>query len=347
MAKDSLNIISEINKKFGEGSIFKLGDKIAEDVEAFSTGILGLDAALGIKGFPKGRISEILGAPGTGKTSICLSAAADAQRKGEKVAFIDMEHALSNLHAQNLGVDVDALFVAQPNSGNDGLSIAKMVIESGQFGLVIIDSVAALLPEQEEAQEDFGSSNVGLHARLMAQACRKLNPLVSVNNVALVFVNQYRVNIAALGYGDNQVPTGGNSLKFFASLRIDLKRINQIKDKDTDSVIGHYMKAKVLKNKCFKPFLEYQYPVYYGVDSVNLDEIVELSVEYGYVKKAGAWVNYGELKWNGLTKFKQALLENNELADELKVKIEADLEKYVIKGEKRPKKGKDIDAEIE
>ncbi len=283
----------------------------------------------------------------THNTSLCLSATADAQQKGEKVAFIDMEHALEITHAVSLGVDVDELFISQPLSGNEGLAIAKLLIESGEFGMVIIDSVAALLPEQEEAQEDFGNSNVGTHARLMAQACRKLTPLASKNNVALVFVNQYRTNIAAVGYQDNQVPTGGNSLKFFASLRIDLKRINQIKDKVTENVVGHYMKAKVLKNKCFKPFLEYQYPVYYGVGSVQTDEVAELSIEYGHVRKSGAWLYYKDLKWNGNAQFRSYLFENQDLMIELRDLLEPDLKKYITDGEKREKKGKVDDTDSE
>lgn len=282
----------------------------------------------------------------THNTSLCLSATADAQKKGEKVAFIDMEHALETKNAISLGVDIDELFVSQPLSGNEGLAIAKLLIESGEFGMVIVDSVAALLPEQEEAQEDFGNSNVGAHARLMAQACRKLTPLASKHNVALVFINQFRTNIAAVGYQDNQVPTGGKSLQFFASTRIELKRINQIKDKTTENVVGHYMKAKILKNKCFKPFLEYQYPVYYGVGSVQIDEISELAVEYGHVKKSGAWLYYKDLKWNGNAQFRSYLFENPALVSELKPIIEADLKKYITDGEKREKR-KAVDSDEE
>jgi recombination protein RecA len=314
-----LSVVDEINKKFGDGSIVKLGEKKLIEVEAFSSGILGLDAALGIKGFPRGRITEIIGNSGTGKTSICLSSIADAQRRGYNCAIVDAEHAIDADHARLLGVDVDNLFISQPDSGNDCLSITQKLIESDRFPLIVLDSIAALTPVQETEQEDFGSANVGLHARLMSQAMRKLNPLVSKHNVCLIMTNQLRANIGAMGYAEQMVPTGGNAVKFFSSVRVELKRLNQIKE--GDDIVGHIMKAKVLKNKCYKPFTEYQYDVKYGTNNLQLDEIVALGVEYGEINKGGAWFNLGEEKFQGAAKLKTYLQENQEVFQELKEKV--------------------------
>lgn len=279
----------------------------------------------------------------THNTSVCLAIAADAQSKGEKVAFVDMEHALSSAHAEQFGVNLDDLFVSQPMSGNEALSITKLLIESGEFGLVVVDSIAALLPEQETNQEDFGASNVGLHARLMAQACRKLNPLASKHNVALVFCNQYRTNIAAAAYGDPNVPTGGNSMKYAASVRIELKRLTQIKE--GEDIVGHNMRAKTLKNKCFRPFMECDYPIYYGSSNSKIDEVIDLAIEYGLIKKGGAWFTFGENKFQGSIKLRAFLIENKDLYNDLRDRVKECLQKYVVEGQKKDKKKIEGDSE--
>lgn len=318
--KDALSVISEINKKFGDGSIFKFSDKPNINVEAFSTGILGLDSALGVQGIARGKITEIIGQSGSGKTGICLSAIASAQKLGYKCAIVDTEHALALDYAELLGVNVEDLFVSQPDTGNDGLAIVKLLIESDQFALVIIDSIAALTPMQETDQEDFGSSNIGLHARLMSQAMRKLSPLVSKHNTALLMTNQLRANVGAMGHAEQWVPTGGQAVKFFSTVRIELKRMNQVKE--GDSIVGHLMSAKVIKNKLAPPFKTCQYEITYGENSVKLNELIELGSKFGFITKGGSWYSYGDTKiGQGAAKVKNFLIENKDIAETIETAI--------------------------
>lgn len=336
---DSLSVITEINKKFGEGSLFKLSERDIQKVEAFSTGSLGLDAALGVGGIARGRLTEVFGGEAAGKSSLCLSVIADAQAKGYSCAIVDAEHTLDTNLATILGVDLDSLFVSQPLDGNQSLEITKALIESGQFAVVVVDSVTALVPEQETSEGfAFGNASVGLHARLMSQACRVLSPLASDKNTALIFTNQLREKIGAMGYGDNTTTTGGRALKFFASQRIELKKIQQIKENDT--VVGHIIKAKVVKNKVARPYLDATYEITYGKNAVQLNEVIALGIEYGYIKRTGSYYTLDEFKVQGSAKLKLYLEENVEVFQDLRSKVKESLLKYVVNGEKREKKGK-------
>lgn len=340
-----VDILKDIETRFGKGSIFRLGSKEVEDIETFSTGILGLDAALGIKGFPRGRISEVYGLDSSGKSCLALAAVGDAQKKGYKAAYIDVENTLDTETAEMMGVTVDDLFVSQPPDGHTALEILLALIKTGEFGIIVVDSVAALTPKQEAETEDFGSSFIGVVARMMSQCMRKIIQPAHENNVAVLFLNQQRVDIQSAGYGDGLTTSGGKALKYGASVRVELKKLTQVKE--GDDVVGHNVRAKVVKNKLAAPFKTYSYVITYGQNNVYLDELVNLGIEYGYIKKGGAWFNFGEQKFQGAAKLKNYLIENKELADDLKAKIEADLERYVINGEKRPKKGKEVAVDDE
>jgi recombination protein RecA len=311
---DTNSVLNEINKKFGEGTIIRLGDKPNNVVETLSTGVLGIDHyVLGVGGFARGRMSELYGAEGVGKSFLCLSAIADAQRKGYKAAFIDAEGTLDLQQAICAGVNVDDLFISSPDSGNDALTIAELLIKSDQFQVVVLDSVAALVPVQETVDTfNYGDSLPGLHARLMSQACRRLNPLVGKHNVWLLLTNQVRETMSTMGYGDNLITTGGRALRFYASQRLDIKRVQQLK---TDDVItGHRIKVRAPKNKVGVPFREHAYDVSYGENSVKLNELIEEGVEEGILKRSGAYYFYNEQNiGQGAAKAKAYLLENPEV----------------------------------
>jgi recombination protein RecA len=312
-----LSVISDIEKKFGTGSIIKLSDR-PTDAPHISTGSIGLDSALGIGGLPYGRIVEIYGDTGTGKSGITLSAIANAQRAGKRCAVIDTEHALDPAYAELLGVDVNELFISQPDDGDSALEICEMLIKSNKFGLVVVDSVAGLVPRRE-LDGDFGDANVGVMAKMMAQAMRKFAGAANKSHTCIVFTNQIRDNIGAFGYADTSITTGGKSLKFFASVRIELKRMQQVKT--GDDVTGHKVKATVKKNKLAAPFKTAEYEITYNQNAVKLNEIADLGVEYKFIEKTGAWFSVNEQRFQGKDKLRTYLSENPNVADELEKKI--------------------------
>lgn len=320
----SLKVLEDINKKFGPGSLIRLGDNPIEKPETISTGIIGLDHALGIGGFPIGRLVEVYGQSGTGKSCICYQTMASAQAKGYNVAYIDAEQAFDPGTAEMLGVKVDDLFVSQPSSGNEALEIAELLIKSKEFKLVIIDSVAALVPT-EELTADYGDAVIGRQAKLVSQACRRLSPLCNENNVLLVFTNQIRDNIGAFGYAEQTQTVGGKALPFFAGIRIELKRIQQVKDGEV--IVGHRIKAKTVKNRTAAPFKETQYEITYGQNDIKYNEIMELGVEHKIIDKSGAWYSYkGERVGQGKDNSKLWLKANPEKTAEIELEIRKKLE---------------------
>lgn len=335
------DVLKDIESKFGKGSIFKLGSKEVEDIEAFSTGILGLDATLGIKGFPRGRISEVFGLESSGKTCLALAAVADAQRRGYNAAYIDVEHSLDTETAEMMGVNVDDLYVSQPDDGHAALEILLALVKSEQFAIVVLDSVAALTPKQEAEADEFGASYIGVQARMMSQAMRKLVSPIGKSNTCVIFLNQQRVDIQAAGYGDGLTTTGGKALKYGASVRVQLKKLTQIKE--GDETVGHNVKAVVVKNKLAAPFKNYQYQITYGNNNVQLDEVINQSIDYGFIKKGGAWFTVADQKLQGVSKVRTFLVENPEIYEDLKLKVVDCLQKYVVEGQKRDKKSKDGD----
>ena len=314
-----LSVIDEIQKKLGAGSIFKLSDKEVVDVPILSTGSIGLDAALGIGGVPRGRISEIYGQSGTGKSFLCLNLVKSAQQKNLRCAIIDTEYALDSASAELLGINLGDLFVSQPTTGNESFEIAEMLLKSKEFGLIIVDSAASLTP-QEEVNADFGDSVVGRRAKLIAQGCRKLNPLVGDSDTALVFTNQLIDNIGAMGYGPTTITPGGKSLGFFSSVRIELSKVQQVKS--GEDVSGHIIKAKVVKNRLAPPYKEARYEITYGMNAVKVNELLNIGAELGIVEKSGAWYSYnGSKLGQGKEKSRDFLLENPTLMEEIEQKI--------------------------
>jgi recombination protein RecA len=296
----------------------KLGDAPVEAMEAISTGSLGLDIALGIGGVPKGRVIEIYGPESSGKTTLATHIIAEAQKKGGIAAFIDAEHAFDQFYAKKLGVDVENLLISQPDNGEQALEIADNLIRSGAIDVIVIDSVAALVPKSE-IEGEMGDSKMGLHARLMSQALRKLTGTISKTNCCCIFINQLRDKIGVM-FGNPETTTGGNALKFYASVRLDIRRIAQIKD--SDEVAGNRVKVKIVKNKVAPPFRIAEFDVMFGQGISKVGEIIDLGVEYGIVKKAGSWFSYGDTKLGqGRDGVKQLLLDNPELSDELEAKI--------------------------
>ena len=288
--------IDQIEKKFGKGSIIKLGNTAALDVEAVSTGSLGLDMATGIGGLPRGRIIEIYGPESSGKTTLALHAVAEVQKQGGTAAFVDAEHALDPLYAKNLGVDVDSLLVSQPDDGEQGLAIAEALARSGAVEIIIIDSVAALVP-RSEIEGEMGDSHVGQHARLMSQALRKLAGIIAKTNCIIIFINQLREKIGVM-YGNPETTTGGRALKFYASMRIDVRRIEQIKVAGAggQTFVGSRTRAKIVKNKVAPPFKEAEFDIIYGEGISKVGEILDTGVKYDICKKGGAWFYYGEIR---------------------------------------------------
>ena len=310
--------IKQIVKQFGEGSIMKMGESKHLKVDAISTGSLTLDIATGIGGLPKGRIIEIYGPESSGKTTLALHCVAEAQKAGGDAAFIDAEHALDPIYAENLGVDVDSLLVSQPDNGEQALEITEQLVRSGAIDIIVVDSVAALVPKSE-IEGDMGDSHVGLHARLMSQALRKLAGAINKSNCIIIFINQLREKVGVI-YGNPEVTTGGRALKFYASMRIDVRRIEQIKAPGNEFV-GSRTRAKIVKNKVAPPFKQAEFDIMYGTGIDKDGEICDLAVSLGIIKKSGSWFSYGEERFQGRDKLKALLKEDRAFAEELEKKV--------------------------
>ena len=303
-----------IERNYGSGSIMRLGDNTTVNIEAISTGSLGLDLALGIGGLPKGRVIEVYGPESSGKTTLALQVVASAQKKDGICAFIDAEHALDPVYAKNLGVDVDKLLVSQPDAGEQALEIADTLVKSGAVDVLVVDSVAALVPKAE-LEGDMGDSHMGLHARLMSQALRKLTSSISRSNAMVIFINQIRMKIGVM-FGSPETTTGGNALKFYASVRLDIRRIGQIKDKD--QIVGNQTRVKVVKNKVAPPFKITEFDILYGEGISKEGEIIDLGVAEGFVEKSGSWYSFNSNRiGQGRENAKKFLLDNKEIADEI------------------------------
>jgi len=310
--------LDKLEKSYGKGTIMKLGESVIEQTEVISTGSLGLDIALGVNGLPKGRIIEIYGPESSGKTTLAIHAIAECQKNGGIAAFIDAEHAFDRFYAKKLGVDVENLLISQPDNGEQALEIADNLIRSGAIDILVIDSVAALVPKAE-IEGEMGDSKMGLHARLMSQALRKLTGTISKTGCCCIFINQLRDKIGVM-FGNPETTTGGNALKFYASVRLDVRRISQIKD--TDEVSGNRVKVKIVKNKVAPPFRVAEFDILFGEGISKAGEIIDLGVEYNIIKKAGSWFSYGETRLGqGRDAVKQLILDNPELQEELESKI--------------------------
>ena len=315
--------IDKIEKNYGKGSIMKLGDRPDESFEVIPTGSISLDAALGVGGFPKGRVIEIYGPESSGKTTLATHAIAECQKKGGIAAFIDAEHAFDPYYAKKLGVDTDNLFVSQPDNGEQALEIADNLIRSGAIDIIVIDSVAALTPKAE-IDGEMGDSKMGLQARLMSQALRKLTATISKTKCCCIFINQLREKIGVL-FGNPETTTGGNALKFYASVRIDIRRIQAIKDGDQN--IGNRVKVKIVKNKVAPPFRTCEFDLMFGEGISKIGEIIDLGVEFDIIHKSGSWFSYGESKLaQGRESLKNLLRDNEELCDEIEGKIRETLQ---------------------
>ena len=306
--------MDKIEKNFGKGSIMKLGDENVQQVEVIPTGSIALNAALGVGGYPKGRIIEIYGPESSGKTTLAIHAIAEAQKAGGIAAFIDAEHAFDRFYASKLGVDVDNLWISQPDNGEQALEIAEQLIRSSAIDIIVIDSVAALTPKAE-IEGDMGDNKVGLQARLMSQALRKLTSAISKTNTTCIFINQLREKIGVM-FGNPETPTGGNALKFYASVRLDIRRATQLKD--GEEVIGNQTRVKVVKNKVAPPFRKAEFDIMFGEGISRAGEIIDLGAELGIIKKSGSWYSYNDTKLGqGRDASKQVIQDNPELAEEL------------------------------
>jgi recombination protein RecA len=312
--------LDKLDKTYGKGTVMKMGDKAVEEVEVISSGSLGVDLALGVGGYPKGRIIEIYGPESSGKTTLTLHAIAEAQKAGGIAAFIDAEHAFDRNYAEKLGVDIENLIISQPDNGEQALEIAENLIRSGAIDIVVIDSVAALTPKSE-IEGEMGDSKMGLHARLMSQALRKLTGTISKTHCTVFFINQLREKIGVM-FGNPETTTGGNALKFYASVRLDIRRSSQIKD--GENVIGNRTKVKVVKNKVAPPFKTAEFDIMYGEGVSKTGEILDLAVEFEIIKKSGSWFSYGDTKLGqGRDAVKALIKDNPELAEELEEKIKS------------------------
>lgn len=310
--------MEKIDKTYGKGAIMKMGDNAIEDIETISTGSLSLDMALGVGGLPRGRVIEIYGPESSGKTTLAIHAIAEAQKAGGIAAIIDAEHAFDRAYAQNLGVDTENLLISQPDNGEQALEITDQLIRSSAIDLIVIDSVAALTPKAE-IEGEMGESKMGLQARLMSQALRKLTANISKTNTTCIFINQLREKIGVM-FGNPETTTGGNALKFYASVRLDIRRIGQIKD--GDEINGNHTRVKVVKNKVAPPFRKAEFDIIYGEGISKTGEIIDLGVTYNIIKKSGSWFSYGETKLGqGREGVRKLLTDNVELAEELETKI--------------------------
>ncbi|MBL6648371.1 MAG: recombinase RecA [Flavobacteriaceae bacterium] len=311
--------LDKLDKTYGKGTVMKMGDSEIEKVEAISSGSLTLDGALGVGGYPKGRVIEIYGPESSGKTTLTLHAIAECQKAGGIAAFIDAEHAFDRFYAQNLGVNIDELIISQPDNGEQALEITDNLIRSGAIDIIVIDSVAALTPKSE-IEGEMGDSKMGLHARLMSQALRKLTSNISKTNCTVMFINQLREKIGVM-FGNPETTTGGNALKFYASVRLDIRRSTQIKDTN-GNVLGNKTRVKVVKNKVAPPFKVSEFDIIYGKGISKMGEIIDLGVEYDIIDKSGSWFSYGETKLGqGRDSVKSILKDNPELCDEIEAKI--------------------------
>ncbi|HNQ82235.1 MAG TPA: recombinase RecA [Bacteroidales bacterium] len=310
--------LGNIEKQYGKGTIMKLGDTPAENIPFIPTGSIGLDAALGVGGFPRGRVVEIYGPESSGKTTLALHAIAEAQKLGGIAAFIDAEHAFDRFYAQKLGIDIDNLLISQPDHGEQALEIVDNLIRSGAIDIIVIDSVAALTPKSE-IEGEMGDSKMGLQARLMSQALRKLTANIGRTGSCCIFINQLREKIGIM-FGNPETTTGGNALKFYASVRIDIRKINQIKEGEENT--GNRVKVKVVKNKVAPPFKKAEFDIIYGQGISRIGEIIDMGSDFGIIKKSGSWFSYGETKLGqGRDAVKKLLTDNPELGEELEAKI--------------------------
>ncbi len=310
--------MEKIEKDHGKGTIMRMGDTQIEEMEVISTGSIGLDLALGVNGYPRGRVIEIYGPESSGKTTLAIHAIAEAQKAGGIAAFIDAEHAFDRFYAQKLGVNTDELLISQPDNGEQALEIADQLIRSAAVDIIVIDSVAALTPKKE-IEGDMGDSNVGVQARLMSQALRKLTSNISKTNTTCIFINQLREKIGVM-FGNPETTTGGNALKFYSSVRIDIRRVSQIKD--GDQVLGNQTRARVVKNKVAPPFRKAEFDIMFGEGISKVGEIIDLGVENDIIKKSGSWYSYGDSRLaQGRDAVKNLLKDNPELANEIEDKI--------------------------
>ena len=317
-------VIDKMAKEYGKGTIMKMGDSAVTDIDVISSGSLTLDIALGTGGIPRGRVTEIYGPESSGKTTLAIHAIAEAQKAGGIAAFIDAEHAFDRFYAEKLGVDIENLLISQPDNGEQALEITENLIRSGAIDIIVIDSVAALTP-RSEIEGEMGDSKMGLQARLMSQALRKLTSTISKTNTSCVFINQLREKIGVM-FGNPETTTGGNALKFYSSVRLDIRRIGQIKD--GDKMIGNRSRVKVVKNKLAPPFRVAEFDLIFGTGISKTGEIIDLSVEHNIIKKSGSWFSYGETKLGqGRDSVKRLLLDNPELAEELENKVREALSK--------------------
>ncbi|SOC27265.1 recombinase RecA [Thalassospira xiamenensis] len=332
-AKSLENAISQIERAHGKGSIMKLGEGAKADIQSISTGSLGLDIGLGIGGLPCGRIVEVYGPESSGKTTLALHVIAEAQKSGGTAAFIDAEHALDPAYARKLGVSIDDLLISQPDNGEQALEIADTLVRSGAINVLVVDSVAALVP-RAEIEGDMGDAHVGLQARLMSQALRKLTSSISRTNCMVIFINQLRMKIGVM-FGNPETTTGGNALKFYASVRLDIRRIGQIKDRD--EVVGNQTRIKVVKNKMAPPFRQVEFDIVYGEGISKMGEILDLGVQAGIVEKSGSWFSYNSTRiGQGRENAKTFLRENPDMAKEIENQIRESaglLEKVMLDGD--------------
>lgn len=319
MKLDALKLtLDKLEKEYGKGTVMRLGDKNIENVEAIPSGSLSLDLALGVGGYPRGRVIEIFGPESSGKTTLTIHAIAEAQRQGGIAAFIDAEHAFDRFYAEKLGVDVANLLISQPDSGEQALEIADHLIRSGAIDILVIDSVAALVPKSE-LEGEMGDSKMGLQARLMSQALRKLTATINKTGCTCIFINQLREKIGVM-FGNPETTTGGNALKYYSSIRLDIRRIGQIKD--GDEIVGNRARVKVVKNKVAPPFRQAEFDIMYGEGVSKVGEILDMAVELNVVKKSGAWFSYGDTKLGqGRDAVKNLLKDNPDLCQELESKI--------------------------
>lgn len=338
-AKSLKLVIDKLDKTYGKGTIMRLGDKQAIEIDTISTGSLGLDIALGINGFPKGRVVEIYGPESSGKTTLAIHAIAEAQKQGGIAAFIDAEHAFDRLYAESLGVDTSSLLIAQPDNGEQALEITENLIRSGAIDIIVIDSVAALVP-RSEIEGEMGDSKMGLQARLMSQALRKLTGTIGKTGCCCVFINQLREKIGVM-FGNPETTTGGNALKFYASIRLDIRRSGAaIKDKE-GNVVANHVKVKVVKNKLSPPFRIAEFDIVYGEGISKVGEIIDLGVDYDIIGKSGAWYSYGGSKIaQGREAAKNFLKDNPEVSDELEAKLKEIILGIPVVEDKKKKKSK-------